>query len=88
MLWLHFATKAIYPRIGVYLSCQFQIVRRHEKQLHYLWSIYTYLWSIVSNLITFHAENFFYNANCIALPASFQCVKRPVCDFVKGKRSC
>lgn len=40
-------------------QCQFQIVRRHEKQLHYLWSIYTYFWLIASNLITFHAENFF-----------------------------
>lgn len=29
---------------------------------------------------------FFANANCIALPASFQCVQHRVCDFVKGER--
>lgn len=28
----------------------------------------------------------FANANCIVLPASFQCVQHRVCDFVKGER--
>lgn len=61
-------------------QCPFKEVQRQKKKTPQLWVNCEWFNSVPC------WKMFFANANCIALPASFQCVQHRVCDFVKGER--